>query len=82
VFDGAPIGDLPAHAWRGAVSRRAGGPAAVSFADLVEENPRSAGRAADGPDARAHLELFPVLAERRHMPSNALRAASRAVAIG
>ena len=74
VFDGAPIGDLPAHA----VARR--GIALVPegrrlFPSLtVEENLLIGGQSGrPGPWTLARIyELFPVLAERRHMPSTAL----------
>src|SRR5262247_4260659 len=74
VFDGAPIGDLPAHA----VARR--GIALVPegrrlFPSLtVEENLLIGGQGGrPGPWSLARVyELFPVLAERRHMPSTAL----------
>ena len=74
VFDGVPIGDLPAHA----VARR--GIALVPegrrlFPSLtVEENLLIGGQGGrSGPWTRARIyELFPVLAERRHMASTAL----------
>jgi branched-chain amino acid transport system ATP-binding protein len=74
VFDGAPIGHLPAHA----VARR--GIALVPegrrlFPSLtVEENLLIGGQGGrPGPWTLARIyELFPVLAERRHMPSTAL----------
>jgi branched-chain amino acid transport system ATP-binding protein len=74
VFDGAPIGDLPAHA----VARR--GIALVPegrrlFPSLtVEENLLIGGQGGrPGPWSLARIyELFPVLAERRQMPSTAL----------
>jgi branched-chain amino acid transport system ATP-binding protein len=74
VFDGAPIGHLPAHA----VARR--GIALVPegrrlFPSLtVEENLLIGGQGGrSGPWTLARIyELFPVLAERRHMPSTAL----------
>jgi branched-chain amino acid transport system ATP-binding protein len=74
VFDGAPIGDLPAHA----VARR--GIALVPegrrlFPSLtVEENLLIGGQGGrQGPWTLARIyELFPVLAERRHMPSTSL----------
>ncbi len=74
VFDGVPIGDLPAYA----VARR--GIALVPegrrlFASLtVEENLVIGGQGGrPGPWSLARIyELFPVLAERRHMPSTAL----------
>jgi branched-chain amino acid transport system ATP-binding protein len=74
VFDGAPIGDLPAHA----VARR--GIALVPegrrlFPSLtVEENLLIGGQGGRaGPWSLARIyELFPVLAERRNMPSTAL----------
>ena len=74
VFDGAPLGDLPAHA----VARR--GIALVPegrrlFPSLtVEENLLIGGQGGrPGPWTLARIyELFPVLAERRHMPSTSL----------
>jgi branched-chain amino acid transport system ATP-binding protein len=74
VFDGVPIGDLPAHA----VARR--GIALVPegrrlFPSLtVEENLLIGGQGGrSGPWTLARIyELFPVLAERRHMASTAL----------
>jgi branched-chain amino acid transport system ATP-binding protein len=74
VFDGAPIGDLPAHA----VARR--GIALVPegrrlFPSLtVEENLLIGGQGGrPGPWSLARIyELFPVLVERRNMPSTAL----------
>jgi branched-chain amino acid transport system ATP-binding protein len=74
VFDGAPIGDLPAHA----VARR--GIALVPegrrlFPSLtVEENLLIGGQSGrPGPWTLARVyELFPVLAERRHVASTAL----------
>jgi branched-chain amino acid transport system ATP-binding protein len=74
VFDGAPIGDLQAHA----VARR--GIALVPegrrlFPSLtVEENLLIGGQGGrPGPWTLARIyELFPVLAERRHVPSTAL----------
>jgi branched-chain amino acid transport system ATP-binding protein len=74
VFDGAPIGDLPAHA----VARR--GIALVPegrrlFPSLtVEENLLIGGQnGRPGPWTLTRIyQLFPVLAERRHMPSTAL----------
>jgi branched-chain amino acid transport system ATP-binding protein len=74
VFDGAPIGDLQAHA----VARR--GIALVPegrrlFPSLtVEENLLIGGQGGrPGPWTLARIyELFPVLAERRHAPSTAL----------
>jgi len=74
VFDGAPIGDLPAHA----VARR--GIALVPegrrlFPSLtVEENLLIGGQGGrPGPWSLARIyELFPVLAERRNMASTAL----------
>src|SRR5262245_949078 len=74
MFDGAPIGDLPAHA----VARR--GIALVPegrrlFPSLtVEENLLIGGQGGrPGPWSLARIyELFPALAERRHMPSTAL----------
>jgi branched-chain amino acid transport system ATP-binding protein len=74
VFDGAPIGDLPAHA----VARR--GIALVPegrrlFPSLtVEENLLIGGQAGrSGPWTLARIyDLFPVLAERRHVPTTAL----------
>ena len=74
VFDGAPIGDLPAHT----VARR--GIALVPegrrlFPSLsVEENLLIGGQGGrPGPWSLARIyALFPVLAERRHMPSTAL----------
>jgi branched-chain amino acid transport system ATP-binding protein len=74
VFDGVPIGDLPAHT----VARR--GIALVPegrrlFPSLtVEENLLIGGQGGrSGPWTLARIyELFPVLAERRHMASTAL----------
>jgi len=74
VFDGVPIGNLPAHA----VARR--GIALVPegrrlFPSLtVEENLLIGGQGGrPGPWTLARIyELFPVLAERRHMPSTSL----------
>ena len=74
VFDGAPIGDLPAHA----VARC--GIALVPegrrlFPSLsVEENLLIGGQGGrPGPWSLARIyELFPALAERRNMPSTAL----------
>jgi len=74
MFDGAPIGDLPAHA----IARR--GIALVPegrrlFPSLtVEENLLIGGQGGrPGPWTLARIyELFPVLAERRHMPSTSL----------
>jgi branched-chain amino acid transport system ATP-binding protein len=74
VFDRAPIGDLAAHA----VARR--GIALVPegrrlFSSLtVEENLLIGGQGGrSGPWSLARIyELFPALAERRHMPSTAL----------
>jgi branched-chain amino acid transport system ATP-binding protein len=74
VFDGRPIGDLPAHG----VARR--GIALVPegrrlFPSLtVEENLLIGGQIGrPGPWTLTRIyEFFPVLAERRHMPSTAL----------
>src|SRR5215813_1924445 len=74
VFDGMPIGDLPAHA----VARR--GIALVPegrrlFPSLtVEENLLIGGQSGrPGPWTLTRIyEFFPVLAARRHMPSTAL----------
>src|SRR5215471_11000960 len=85
VFEGVPIGELPAHA----VARR--GIALVPegrrlFPSLtVEENLLIGGQGGrSGPWSLARIyELFPVLAERRHMPSTALSGGQQQmVAIG
>jgi len=74
VFDGAPIGGLPAHtiAKRGIALVPEGRRLFPSL--TVEENLLIGGQAGrPGPWTLARIyELFPVLDERRHMPSTSL----------